>query len=121
MRKRTNALRRLYQRTKNNDDLRESRRVQYATWKTPYQATIKKENIILEETLHCKITDESMKWVYKIAWGKTRQKETMTTLQKPDGTITADMTETLTVTMEQLIPQDSNQDDSLPQGNTKPC
>ena len=35
----------------------------------------------------------------------------MTTLQKPDGSITADMTETLTVTLEQLIPQDSNQDD----------
>ena len=35
----------------------------------------------------------------------------MTTLQKPDGTITADMIETLTVTLEQLIPQDSNQDD----------
>jgi len=30
MRKRTNALRRLYQRTKNNSDLRESRRTQYA-------------------------------------------------------------------------------------------
>jgi hypothetical protein len=63
MRKRTKALRRLYQRNKNNNGLRESRRVQYATAKTAYQATIKrKKNIILEETLHCNITDESMEW-----------------------------------------------------------
>ena len=37
----------------------------------------------------------------------------MTSLLKPDGTITADMTETPTVTLEQLIPQDSNQDDRV--------
>jgi len=36
----------------------------------------------------------------------------MTTLQKPDGTITPDMIETLTVTLEQLILEDSTQDDT---------
>ena len=49
--------------------------------------------------------------IHKIASGKTRQKATMTSLQKPDGTITADVIETLTVTLEQVIPQDINQDD----------
>jgi len=44
-----------------NNDLRESRRVQYATAKTAYQAAIKKDkNNVLEETLHCNITDKSM-------------------------------------------------------------
>jgi hypothetical protein len=36
----------------------------------------------------------------------------MTTLQKPDGTTTADMTETLIFMMEQLIPEDNIQDDT---------
>jgi len=61
MRKRRNALRRLYQRIKNNNDLRESRRKQYTTAKTLYQSAIKKEkNNILEKTLHCNITDKPM-------------------------------------------------------------
>jgi hypothetical protein len=42
MRTRTNALRRLYQRTKNNNDLRESRRNQYTKAKSEYQSAIKK-------------------------------------------------------------------------------
>jgi len=42
MQKRTNTLRRLYQRTKIKNDLRESRRDQYTTAKTAYQAAIKK-------------------------------------------------------------------------------
>jgi hypothetical protein len=45
----------------------------------------------------------------------------MTTLQKPDGTNTADMIKTLTFMMEQLIPEDNIQDDRLPQGNQKTC
>lgn len=36
----------------------------------------------------------------------------MTTLQKPDGTNTADMIETFTFMMEQLIPEDNIQDDT---------
>jgi len=36
----------------------------------------------------------------------------MTTLQKPDRTITADMRETLTVTLEQLILEDNILDDT---------
>jgi hypothetical protein len=43
MRKRVNACRRLYQRTRNDENLRESRKQKYAEAKTKYQAGIKKE------------------------------------------------------------------------------
>jgi len=43
MRKRTNALRKLYQRTKNSNDLSENRKKQYTIAKTAYQAAIRKE------------------------------------------------------------------------------
>ena len=69
MRKRTNALRRLYQRTKNNNDLRESSRDQYTTAKTAYQAAIKKgKNNILGEKI-CTATSPTNPWngIYKIA------------------------------------------------------
>jgi len=36
----------------------------------------------------------------------------MTTLQKPDGTRAADMIETLTLTLKQLIQEDNIQDDT---------
>ena len=42
MRQRTNALRILYQRTKNNNELRDSRNNQYTKAKTEYQAAIRK-------------------------------------------------------------------------------
>lgn len=45
LRKRTNALRRLYQRTKNNDELRGRRKIQYLESKATYSATIKREKI----------------------------------------------------------------------------
>jgi hypothetical protein len=43
LRKRTNALRRLYQRTKNNEELRNCRNMQYLESKSIYAATIKRE------------------------------------------------------------------------------
>ena len=43
MRKRTNALRRRYQRTLNNEELRTSRKNQYIEEKKKYQAAIRKE------------------------------------------------------------------------------
>jgi hypothetical protein len=45
LRKRTNALRRLYQRTKNNEEHREMRKTQYFKSKSTYSATIKREKI----------------------------------------------------------------------------
>jgi len=113
MRKRTNSIRRLYQRTKNNNNLRETRRKQYAKAKTEYQSAIKKEKTISWKK-HCTATSPTNPWteIYKIAAGKTKQKITMTTLQKPDGTTTADMMETLTLMMEYIIPDDNTQEDT---------
>lgn len=45
LRKRTNTLRRLYQRTKNNDELRGIQKKQYLESKATYSATIKREKI----------------------------------------------------------------------------
>jgi hypothetical protein len=45
MRKRTNALRRRYQRMRNNDELRKQRKAIYIEGKARYEATIKKEKI----------------------------------------------------------------------------
>jgi hypothetical protein len=42
MRKRTNALRRRFQRTTNNDELRERRKSQYYDEKLKYQTAIKR-------------------------------------------------------------------------------
>jgi hypothetical protein len=61
MRKRTNTLRRLYQRTKNNSDLRESRRNQYTIAKTAYQAAIKKEKTNSWKQ-HCTVTSPTNPW-----------------------------------------------------------
>jgi hypothetical protein len=43
--KKTNAQRRLYQRTRNNDELREKRKTQYSEGKAKYAATIKRGKI----------------------------------------------------------------------------
>jgi len=45
MRKRINALRRLYQRTRNNEKLRESRKHKYLEEKKNYQYEIRKEKL----------------------------------------------------------------------------
>src|SRR5215475_5741512 len=44
-RKRVNAFRRKYQRTKNNDNLRDQRQTEYQAEKTQYQAKIKKAKL----------------------------------------------------------------------------
>jgi hypothetical protein len=46
MRKRTNAQRRRYQRTLNNEELRERRKNEYIEGKKTYQAAIRKQKII---------------------------------------------------------------------------
>ena len=48
--------------------------------------------------------------VYKLASGKTRNKTTITRLQKLDGSETTNTTQTLALMIEQLIPGDNPQD-----------
>jgi hypothetical protein len=72
MRKRTNALRRRYQRTRNNEEQREQRKTQYFEGKERYAATIKKQKKINSWKEYCNMTTFANPWneVYKLAAGK---------------------------------------------------
>jgi ribonuclease HI len=113
MRRRTNAQRRRYQRTINNDELRESRKNEYIEGKKKYQAAIRKEKINSWKK-YCNNTSPGNPWneAYKQASGKTRKTVTLTTLQKPDGSTTANIKETMKFMLEQLIPEDDARDDT---------
>jgi len=107
MRKRINALRRRYQSTTNNDKLRESCKNQYRDEKTKYQAEIKREKIKSWKEF-CNLTSATNPWnaVYKIASNKTKRSQTLSTLQKLDGSITTDIKETVTYMLDNLITKD---------------
>jgi hypothetical protein len=112
-RKRLNALRRRYQRTKNNEELREYRKNIYYEEKTKYQATIKKEKLKSWKE-YCNLTPCTNPWntIYKLALNKTKRSQTMTTLQKPDGSLMSDLNETVKIMIEYLIPKDEQTDDT---------
>ena len=113
MRKRINALRRRYQRTTNNDELRESCKNQYHDEKTKYQAAIKREKSKSRKEF-CNLTTDTNPWnaVYKIASNKAKRCQTFSTLQKPDGSITTDINETVTCILDYLITKDEEDSDS---------
>jgi hypothetical protein len=113
MRKRINVLRIRYQRTTNNDELRESRKNQYHVEKTKYQAAIKREKIKSWKE-YCNLTSDRNPWnaVYKIASNKAKRSQTLSTLQKPDGSITTDINETVTYMLDYLIAKDEEDSDS---------
>jgi hypothetical protein len=96
LRKRTNALRRRHERTRNNDELRERLKVQYLDGKAQYAATIKRENLRSWKE-YCNITTAANPWneAYKLAAGKRRYYSLFTSLRKPNGTLTTDMEETV--------------------------
>jgi len=85
MRKRTNALRKRYQRTTTNEEQRENRKPQYTKAKKEYQAAIKREKIRSWKQ-HCTTTSPNNPWneIYKLANNKTRSKQIIT-IRKPDG------------------------------------
>jgi len=93
MRKRTNALRRRYQR-RTNEEQRENRKTQYTKAKKEYQAALKREKIRSWKQ-YCTTTSPNNPWteIYKLANNKTRSKQIITTIRKPDGTKTETMTE----------------------------
>ena len=55
--------------------------------------------------------------MYKIATGKTRKKQTLITLKRPDGTITETTEETIGLMLEHLFPEDDPQTDRPPKGS----
>ena len=113
MRKRTNALRRRYQRTTTNEPLRESRKRQYNKAKADYQTAIKREKTMSWKK-YCTLTPANNPWneVYKIAKGKCWKTQTLTTLQRPDGTVTETTEETTELMLEHLFPDDDPQKDT---------
>ena len=73
-RKRLNALRRQYQRMKNNEQLREDRKHKFSEERAKYQATIKKEKLNSWKE-YCDLTSGNNPWnaIYKPAKNKTKK------------------------------------------------
>jgi hypothetical protein len=120
MRKRMNALRRRFQRTLHNEELRASRKKQYCEEKKKYQAAIRMEKTNSWKQ-HCSLVTPNNPWneVYKLAAGKIRESLTLSTLQKPDGSKTTNIDETLQTLMDLLIPEDNTQDDTSQHKSTR--
>ena len=113
MRKRTNALRRKYQRTRHNAELRDACKTSYFEEKARYAATIKREKIRSWKE-YCNLTNSANPWneVYRLAAGKRKTPTQITTLRKPDGTFTADTKETLKLMLEHFTPADNELEDN---------
>jgi hypothetical protein len=101
MRKRIIALRRLYQRTRNNEDLRENRKRKYFEEEKKYQYEIRKEKLNSWKE-YCNVAASVNPWshVYRLGTGKVRTNSITTTLRKPDGTETSSTLETRDIMLE---------------------
>jgi hypothetical protein len=108
-----NALRRRYQRTKNNKELKGHRKNIYYEEKANYQATIKKEKIKSWKE-YCNLTPSTNPWnaIYKLATNKTKKSQTMTTLKKLDRSLMSNLNETVKVMSDYLILEDDQTDDT---------
>ena len=113
LRKRTNDLRRLYQRTRNNGELRQKRKTQYFESKATYADTIRREKIRSWKE-YCDVSTASNPWgaIYKKAAKKRNTSSHITTLCKADGTLTSDTKETLSLMTETFAPRDNRGDDN---------
>jgi carboxypeptidase C (cathepsin A) len=113
MRKTKNYLRRKYQRTRNNEEQREKNKATHFEQNSKYAATIK-----MEKTKSWKeywnLTTEANTWhaVYRLAAGKNENNTQITTLRKPDGSLTRDMPETLRLMLECFNPEDNELEDN---------
>jgi hypothetical protein len=60
------------------------------------------------------MTSSTNPWneVYKLAAGKRKNYAQLTTLRKPDGSLTADIRETLQLMLEYFVPEDNDNDDT---------
>jgi hypothetical protein len=115
MRKKINANRRLYQRTRSDEALRERRKATYMEAKSTYQAEIKKaKSTSWKEFCNVAASIRVNPWsqVYKLGTGKTRRASIMTTIRKHDGTETSSLHETVNVILDYLFTEDSEEDNS---------
>ena len=107
LRKKTLAMRRRYQRTKCNANLRQERKLQYQESNRTYQAKLREAKSKSWKDF-CSRTQNSNPWnlVYRYAAGKTRNTLTWTTLKANNNTYTADIQCTLNQLMDYFIPED---------------
>jgi len=115
LRKRALALRRRYKRTRNDDNLRQERKLQYQEGKRKYQAKLQERNIKSWKDF-CSRSADSNPWsaVYEQAAGKIQSKTTLTTLKTQDRTYTTDIrvVSTMEHMMDYFIHEDSETSDS---------
>ena len=112
-RKRVLALRRRYERTRNDDNLRHKRKLRYQEGKRHYQAKLQEEKLTSWKEF-CSQTAGSNPWnaVYKLASGKLQSKTTLSTLKTQNGTYTLDIVSTMKHMMEYFIPEDNESSNS---------
>jgi hypothetical protein len=113
MRKTTNALRRKYQRTRDNAEQREKNKTTYFDQKLKYAATIRRAKTKSWKE-YCNLTTEANPWnaVYRLAAGKKNTNPQITTLRKSDGSLTKDTKETLRLMLEYFTPEDNELEDN---------
>ena len=80
---------------------------------TKYAATIKREKTKPWRE-YCNLTTEANPWntVYRLAAGKNKSNTQITTLRKPDGSLTRDTQETLILMLEYFTPEDNDLEDN---------
>jgi len=112
LRKRTNALRKRYQRTTNNDNLRQERKEKYFDGRREYEGKMQEAKLKSWKTF-CTINEGVNPWniVYKIAAGKIRTTTRLTTLEK-DGTYTTDTRSTIMHMLQHFVPDDRKDSDN---------
>jgi len=93
--------------------LRETRKHQYLQEKRKYKATLRKAKIQSWKQ-YCNATMSTNPWntVYKLATGKLKSCRTLSTIRRPDGTVTTYMAETINVMMEHFTPADEEKTDN---------
>jgi DNA-dependent RNA polymerase auxiliary subunit epsilon len=113
MRKITNYLRRKYQKTRDNAEQRERNKAMYLDQKSKYAATIKSEKAKSWKE-YCNLTTEANPWnaVCRLAAGKKKINTQITTLRKPDGSLTRDTKDTLRHMLEYFTPEDNELEDN---------
>ena len=120
LRKKVNAQRRKFQRTKDNNDLREHRKEQYLATKAEYAAAIRKERYTSWKE-YCTTTSITNPWsgIYKTLAGRDRRAAPQTTLKQKDGTLTTNLQETIQHILQILTPEDNQADDTEMQKHTR--
>lgn len=112
LRKKARALRRRYQRTRNDENLRQQRRLQYREGNMLYQGKLRQAKLNSWKDF-CSRTIESNPWnaVYRLATRKLHNKTTLSTFMTPSGSYTTDLEGTINQVMDHFIPEDDEGSD----------